>query len=818
MFLPICVCAQNYTVSSQAFAPLPSTGVQLPNSAYVPNADDGVTAALPIGFTFPFYGNIYSQVYIGTNGWISFSAGQPTTYTSSPIPSTAATIPKNCIMAPWQDWTLSSTGNIRYQTQGVAPNRRFVVSYNQIPLYLCASTRGTFQIVLHECTGFIDVFITNKPSCTAWLGGTAVLGVHNITGNSAQVVTNRNSTQWTVPSSNPEGWRFSPNPAIQLPPNFQATSNATPPSVLCPGDTVRFSADPFTGATYSWVRPGGQFFSSLRNPVLIGVSASDTGSWTLYVVLGGCTLATRSIHVALAAPSTSIQSISACAQYTWNGQTYSQSGIFSFTTVNSRGCDSVASLQLTINPRDSVWLSRTLCAPDSFLMGGQWYRQSGMYSTTLLNRFGCDSVVQLNLTVHQPSAVFITRTICFPGTFIFNNQALAVAGQYLATFQNRWGCDSVVTLTLIVNQPTQFVQNEVICAPDTFVFLGQSLTVGGTYYATLTNASGCDSFITLNLVVHPYSQTQQILTACDSLVWNGRILRNTGNFRFVGTNYLGCDSLVDLQLTVHYSNRINLTIAACDSFRWNQQLLNQTGVYSASFTNRFGCDSIVTLNLSIGQTIVRNFARFGCDRFDWQGIPRTRSGIYRDTSVKADGCDSINVLLLTIDTTPVAPAVIDTQVCVRLGLPIQYGRDMPGRLLWYGDPGLTIQVGEGDLCFLPELGENLLLYLVFVSAGGCVSSPSVYSVTNVERPAPEAAANFFSPNADSYNDLWKIEWNHPMELKIFDRWGLLVHSDSGSSVSWDGSNRPEGSYYYVLSYAGCNGPDKTRQGVIFLRR
>jgi gliding motility-associated-like protein len=692
------------------------------------------------------------------------------------------------------------------------------VSFNQIPLYFCGSTRGTFQIVLHECTGFIDVFISSKPACTAWLGGTAVLGVHNLTGNSAQVVANRNSTQWTVPTSNPEGWRFSPNPAIQVPPNFQATSNASPPSVLCAGDTVRFTADPFTGASYFWVRPNGQFFSSLRNPLLLGASMSDTGNWTLYVVLGGCTLATRIVPVALAAPTFSSQSQIACEQTIWNGQTYTQSGTYSFTTVNSRGCDSVASLQLTINPSDSVVLSRTLCAPDSFLMGGQWYRQTGVYSSTLINRFGCDSVVQLNLTVHQPSVASISRTICFPGTFIFNNQALGVAGIYTATFQNRWGCDSVVTLTLTVNQPTQFVLNEVICAPDTFVFLGQSLTTGGSYNATLTNSLGCDSFITLNLVVNPYSQTQQIQTVCDSLQWNGRILRSTGSYRFVGVNYLGCDSLVDLQLTVHYSNRINQTISACDSFRWNGQLLTQSGVYSTLLMNQFGCDSIVTLNLNIGQTTIRNFTRFGCDRFVWQGIERTQTGIYRDTTIKADGCDSINVLLLTIDTTPVAPAVIDTQVCVRLGLPIQYGREMTGRLLWYADAGLINQVGEGNLCLLPNMGERLLFYLVFVSAGGCVSPASEYKVTNVNRPPPEAAANFFSPNADSFNDLWKIDWSHPMDLKIFDRWGMLIHSDSGTSVSWDGGNKQEGSYYYILSYAGCNGPDKTRQGVIFLRR
>ena len=36
-------------------------------------SDDGVEGPFPIGFSFPFFGNNYTEFYIGANGWISFS-------------------------------------------------------------------------------------------------------------------------------------------------------------------------------------------------------------------------------------------------------------------------------------------------------------------------------------------------------------------------------------------------------------------------------------------------------------------------------------------------------------------------------------------------------------------------------------------------------------------------------------------------------------------------------------------------------------------------------------------------------------------------
>lgn len=199
---------QAYTISTIPYNPAPFTGISLLGT--FSGVDDGVSEPISLPFDFCFYGTFYSQVWIGTNGWVSFLPNQPGTFTSAPIPSVAGSIPKAAIMAPWQDWwsTLNGNGNILYQTVGARPNRQFVVTFFQLPMFSCTGNLGTFQVILNECSNTIEIHILQKPPCLGWANGTAVLGLHNSNGTVAHTVTGRNSTQWVVNSSSPEGWLF----------------------------------------------------------------------------------------------------------------------------------------------------------------------------------------------------------------------------------------------------------------------------------------------------------------------------------------------------------------------------------------------------------------------------------------------------------------------------------------------------------------------------------------------------------------------------------------------------------------------------------
>lgn len=195
--------------------------------------DDQVLGPFSIGFNYTFFCNTYTQFYIGSNGWIGFTAGQTTSWVVQTIPSTATTRPHDCIMGPWRDWNpgVGTGPYITYQTVGTAPLRKLIVTWSAVPMYSCTSTYGTFQIVLHEASNIIHNNMTNVPVCLGWGNGDGTQGVHNLPGTIGVAVAGRNDSQFTVTN---QSIRFIPTSPINW-----STINGNPINI---GNGVYFSA------------------------------------------------------------------------------------------------------------------------------------------------------------------------------------------------------------------------------------------------------------------------------------------------------------------------------------------------------------------------------------------------------------------------------------------------------------------------------------------------------------------------------------------------------------------------------------------------
>ncbi len=173
-------------------------------------SDDVHSGVVPIGFPFCYNGNTYTQCVIASNNYITFDltrAGTYSPWSTVAIPAALPVGPQNAILQPWQDIHPGVGGSIRYQTLGVAPYRRFVVSYQNVPMFSCTGQLYTSQIVLYESTNCIGCYILSKPLCTTWNQGRAVHGLQNTSGSSAMSVAGRNNTQWVTSS---EGRFFTP--------------------------------------------------------------------------------------------------------------------------------------------------------------------------------------------------------------------------------------------------------------------------------------------------------------------------------------------------------------------------------------------------------------------------------------------------------------------------------------------------------------------------------------------------------------------------------------------------------------------------------
>jgi gliding motility-associated-like protein len=177
--------------------------------------DDDVVGPLPIGFSFRFFGNSFTEFYIGANGWISFTYNPNSVgiRDPKPVPVSDPKYPKNVIMGPWVDlFPRTSDTYIFYLSSGTAPNRQLVVMWCQVPMYSnppadCGDSVATFQIILHEGVNTVENQILAKHACPSWYVNRATLGVQNGDGSIGFAVPGRNNTSWTASQ---EGWLYTP--------------------------------------------------------------------------------------------------------------------------------------------------------------------------------------------------------------------------------------------------------------------------------------------------------------------------------------------------------------------------------------------------------------------------------------------------------------------------------------------------------------------------------------------------------------------------------------------------------------------------------
>lgn len=222
---PTISCDLNtYTASTTTYNFENFTGTSLPTT------DDVLFSAVTqFGFNFCFGGQQFSGGYVASNSAFVFDAfpcnpniltntyaapGIGTGYSiTQAAPNPTTSIPRNAILAPWHDIhpnntaTLSSS-KIQYITLGTAPNRRTLISWEDIPYFSCGGTLTPFfsgQIKLFETSNIIEIHIKDKEVCSTFNGGYAVMGLHNYNGTiyvpPVNATAHNRPTQWTMSNS-----------------------------------------------------------------------------------------------------------------------------------------------------------------------------------------------------------------------------------------------------------------------------------------------------------------------------------------------------------------------------------------------------------------------------------------------------------------------------------------------------------------------------------------------------------------------------------------------------------------------------------------
>ena len=363
----------------------------------------------------------------------------------------------------------------------------------------------------------------------------------------------------------------------------------------------------------------------------------------------------------------------ACDSYTWdegatsshgNGQTYTESGTYYGTLYSEGECSGLSdTLDLTIRHSTTYTDNRTVC--DSIEWNGSKYYQttnSPTYTTTGAN--GCDSTATLHLTVNHSTQS--DTTVETTGTFTWHGQEYNTSGHFYDTISNDSGCDSIITLHLTITEATYDTVREGMLMQrcDTIYYRGIAYTTDTTIYDTTAHGGMYDTIYLITFSISHSSTSIDQQSACDSYEWHGTTYtESTSTPTYRTTNSEGCDSIVTLHLTIGHGSTTTDNITACDSYTWidgtTYTSSNTTATYSEPGSD---CPTLHTLNLTMNYSSTNTDIVVDCDSYTWIDnityTSSTNTATYIDNSGTCPNTTTLNLTINQTKHTYNAPIVI----------------------------------------------------------------------------------------------------------------------------------------------------------------
>lgn len=192
------------------------------------------------------------------------------------------------------------------------------------------------------------------------------------------------------------------------------------------------------------------------------------------------------------APTVVVDSICAGDIYILGDSTFSLAGNYEVILTTQNACDSIIDLDLSVLEIPITTIDSTICEGESVTIGNSIYGTVGSYSDTLMTTFGCDSIVQLDLTVLAPIDTAFTAYICSGDSYQIGTSIYTGAGIYSDTLVSSQACDSIVHLTLeVLELEVVFAQADTLtCSFPTVNVDGSASTSSGTLAYAWTDLDG----------------------------------------------------------------------------------------------------------------------------------------------------------------------------------------------------------------------------------------------------------------------------------------------------------------------------------------
>ncbi len=586
----------------------------------------------------------------------------------------------------------------------------------------------------------------------------------------------------------------------------------------------------------------------------------------------GC-LRIDTLHLVVREVYDVVQTEAVCESFTWiNGVTYTESTNDPVHTIAAAtSCDSTVHLHLTVYHAEHEYLEKDTCS--YYQWRGNTYTESGLYTFSANDAHGCPYTDTLILSLHYASPASMNAQSC--DSYQWNGTTYYTTGVYTYGHADADACWQVDTLHLSITPPAH--QSTTLSACETYEWHGVTYNQSGNYFYSHTDANGCSQVDTLHLTIHRAVPIVERVIICEpnTYTWHGFMHNTTGTHTYNYIDEHNCECVDTLYLTVTTEPELLLNMvmdATCNEdngeikvsasggtapYRYVYLPSGETasfeglsaGHYHLQMIDSIGCsaDAEFTIENIIHQVNLVDVTDAHCGRADG-AVQIAASGGYGEFTYQwSSPITSTSSLALSVPAGTYNVAVIDSDGC---SLSLSFiVHDIPGPhacftfntanekkvtfinctsqdvVNWYWSFGDGGNSTEWQPTHTYEETGAYPVVLTVEDINQCVDSVSLMYVIH-EVPTFYLPSAFIPESDIAENRVFKPIGNsiseENYEMLIFDRWGQLVFVSRHPEYGWDGringNPAPQGTYSYSIKYWDIEGKPNSVHGNVLLLR
>ncbi len=516
------------------------------------------------------------------------------------------------------------------------------------------------------------------------------------------------------------------------------------------------------------------------------------------------------------------------------GKYYKNAINTSFSFTNQNGCDSVVAFQLRLLDSLKSIFKSTLCQGDSIKVENKYIKQSGVYNFRYKSNRGCDSIASYEVTVLPSFTSNQSYEICNGDSILIGTKYYSSKGIFNIKQKSKNGCDSTVTININI-LPTLLIKDTlIICEGDSILIFDTYKKVAGNYKNVFTATNGCDSTISTQLQISPFiRETSQIkLCAGDSIVINEKIVTQTGIYNDTIAINGTCKKIIktNVEVTDAIYTSENLVLCPESILIIDGKTIDKPGTYVSTLTASSGCDSIYTAYVSQPTLPDPPKIEVNCKEATYTATYTPQSFWLHQWQ------DSSN----NLSTVLKGGGLISLKIYTNEGCEKIYDYNMPEIPKLAEIPMLKDQVNKGvdaikigidlnpqnwkikwsptelvncDTCFNIEINttKDTTINVVLTHNSGC-SFEQHFKILR-DNTAKIIIPNIIYLGSNTSNSTWafKLPPDYTLnEINVFDRWGNKVYYASNTNiVAWDGTFKGQevipGVFLYQMKIIDPNG-------------